>query len=397
MRALWRWLGRLGSDPSNPEHVRLEKSLLVYLSTMVAVSAVLWGGLYVALGEPGAGAIPLTYAAISFATLVVFATTRRYRGYQISQLLLILLLPPALAIQLGGFQQSSGVAVWASLAPLGALMWGTRREALVWFGAFVVALLVVAGWPTRDNELSEAWITAFFVMNLSMVTLIAGIGLGYFVGERDRERAKSERLLLNVLPPEIAAELRERGVAQARHFDSVTVLFADIVGFTPLSVALPPDDLLALLDEVFTRFDELVAAAGLEKVRTIGDAYMVSSGAPRPRPDHAHAAVELGLAMLAAVREHNAGGGHPVEVRIGINSGPAVAGVIGRSKFQYDLWGDAVNLASRMESHGVPGRVQVAEGTQRLVADRYTFEGRGQIAVKGKGHLDTWLVCEAAR
>ena len=392
MRGLWGRLGRIGSDESDPEDVRLEKSLLVYLSVSIGLAAVVWGVVYSVLGVPRAGAIPLSYSLISAATLVVFAANHRYRFYQFSQLSLILVLPAALALELGGFGPSSAVVLWASLAPLGALMWGSGREAVGWFVAFVALVLLVAIAPPEASDLSQGAVNVFFVMNIVTVVLIAGIALGHFVRERDREREKSESLLLNVLPREIAAELREHGRTQARHYESVSILFADLVGFTPMSHELPPEEVLALLDRVFTEFDALVDAAGVEKVRTIGDAYMISAGAPTPRPDHAPVLVQVGLDMLQAIELHNTTSPHRLQLRVGINSGPAVAGVIGRSKFQWDIWGDTVNLASRMESHGQPGYVQIASGTRALIGDQFDVDARGEIDVKGRGPLPAWFV-----
>jgi guanylate cyclase len=169
------------------------------------------------------------------------------------------------------------------------------------------------------------------------------------------------------------------------------VLFADVVDFTPMSEQMTPTELVALLDELFAHFDGLVERAGLEKIKTIGDAYMVAAGIPQPHADHAAAIVELGLRMQAAVRTESFHG-RRLRLRIGVNSGSVVAGVIGRRKFSYDLWGDVVNTASRMESHGVPDGVQISAATYALVCDRFACIPRGTIDVRGKGLLHTWLV-----
>jgi adenylate cyclase len=206
------------------------------------------------------------------------------------------------------------------------------------------------------------------------------------------ERAKSDRLLRNILPASIAERLRDRHQVIAESFQEVSVLFADIVGFTDLSSRVTPQDLVVMLNEMFSRFDALAERHGLEKIKTIGDAYMVVAGVPEPRDDHADALAAMALDMIDAVEAHNAEHGTSLSMRIGVNTGPVVAGVIGTKKFTYDLWGDTVNLASRMESNGVPGRVQVAEATWRLLRDRYAFEERGVIKVKGKGEVRAWLL-----
>ncbi|HEY9648855.1 MAG TPA: adenylate/guanylate cyclase domain-containing protein [Chroococcidiopsis sp.] len=214
------------------------------------------------------------------------------------------------------------------------------------------------------------------------------------------EQQKSERLLLNILPQAIATQLKQRegedrslGDAIAEHFDEVSILFADIVGFTPLSERLEAIALVNLLNQVFSTFDQLAEGLGLEKIKTIGDAYMVASGLPTPRADHAEAIADMSLAMQAATHTFQEQLGEPLRLRIGINSGIVVAGVIGKKKFIYDLWGDAVNIASRMESSGEPDGIQVTEETYQRLKDRYLFNQRGTIYIKGKGNMSTyWLV-----
>lgn len=206
------------------------------------------------------------------------------------------------------------------------------------------------------------------------------------------EQAKSEKLLLNILPNAIAEQLKREIGAIASRFDEATILFADIVDFTGLSMEMPPNDLVNILNEIFSAFDCIADALGLEKIKTIGDAYMVVGGLPNPRPDHAHATVEMAIKMLETIQTFERSDGHPFQLRIGINTGPVVAGVIGIKKFSYDLWGDAVNIASRMESHGVMNRIQVSETTYHHVKDQYDFEDRGCIHIKGRGDMHTYLL-----
>ena len=203
---------------------------------------------------------------------------------------------------------------------------------------------------------------------------------------------KAERLLLNVLPRSIADRLKEDHKSIADGFESVTVLFADIVGFTPLSESLPPSELVAFLNRLFSEFDRLAEEFGLEKIKTIGDAYMVAGGLPERREDHALAVVRMGLAMAEVAARMRTPHGKPLEMRIGINTGPVVAGVIGQRKFIYDLWGDTVNLASRMEAHGVAGRVQITAATLSALEGCFEVEARGEIEVKGKGRVAAFLL-----
>jgi class 3 adenylate cyclase len=208
----------------------------------------------------------------------------------------------------------------------------------------------------------------------------------------DLEREKSERLLLNVLPAPIAARLKQTDGVIADAFGEVTVLFADLVDFTRRSERVAPEQVVQALNDLFSVFDQLAQQRGLEKIKTIGDAYMVAGGLPDPRPDHAHAVADLAMAMRDEVARHTDPGGRRLAVRIGIDTGPVVAGVIGTSKFSYDLWGDTVNTASRMESQGIPGCIQVTARTYQRLKDGYRFERRGPVPVKGKGEIVTYLL-----
>ncbi|MEZ4452645.1 MAG: adenylate/guanylate cyclase domain-containing protein [Nannocystaceae bacterium] len=219
---------------------------------------------------------------------------------------------------------------------------------------------------------------------------------------RDRERAyikklrheqeRSDQLLLNILPRPIANRLKEGQRQIADFFPDVTVLFCDLVGFTRISEQLPPADLVAMLNKIFSMFDLLAEKHGLEKIKTIGDEYMAASGLPMPRKDHAEAVAEMALDMLAVMDRFNAKHGTSIRIRVGLNCGPVTAGVIGTKKFAYDLWGDTVNLASRMESHGIANAIQVTEATYKRLRHRYAFQRRGIIHVKGKGALCTYFL-----
>jgi guanylate cyclase len=229
--------------------------------------------------------------------------------------------------------------------------------------------------------------------------------LGYFVEQRERarialeaEQARSERLLLNVLPAPIAERLKRDTGVIAEHYDAVTVLFADLVGFTERTQVMPADDLVALLDRIFSAFDREADLQAVEKIKTIGDAYMVAGGLPERRPDHVEAVARVAIAMreeIAAIAREP--GCEWLAVRIGVDTGPAVAGVIGRRKFIYDLWGDTVNTASRMESHGLPGEIHVTERVAAALGPEFALRPRGTILVKSKGPMSTFLLDAATR
>jgi guanylate cyclase len=206
------------------------------------------------------------------------------------------------------------------------------------------------------------------------------------------EQSRSESLLLNILPRSIADRLKAQTKTIADQFSSASILFADVVDFTPLAERLPPAEVVGVLDHLFTHFDALAERYELEKIKTIGDCYMVAAGVPSPRSDHAHALALMALDMQAAMRSAGAVGHLGLELRVGINSGPVIAGVIGRKRFLYDLWGDAVNTASRMESHGTSGRIQITRATKELLEDEFVCEPRGTIPIKGKGELEAWYL-----
>ncbi|MEX1170566.1 MAG: adenylate/guanylate cyclase domain-containing protein [Chloroflexota bacterium] len=389
-------LAFLGVDPADPDELRLQKVTLTLAAITVTVLAVVWVGTYLALGLPVSAAIPFAYQIVSITSLAVFARNRDYRFLRSSQLALMLVLPFLLQWSLGGFVASSAVSLWALVAAFGALFFYSARSAIPWFLAFLV-LTGVSGLlePTLSRSpapIPPAVQTAFFVLNIGGVALTAYLLLQYALRARDAALASSERLLLNILPRSIADRLkREEGLIAKAHED-VTVLFADIVDFTPFVERTEPTRVVAVLDEVFSAFDRLAQRHGLEKIKTIGDAYMVVAGLPEPRADHAEAMAEMALDMQADLGHLGETLGLDLAIRVGMDTGSVIAGVIGRHRFIYDLWGDTVNTASRMESSGLPGRIQVTAATYARLRTRYRFEERGEIDVKGKGRMAAYLL-----
>jgi adenylate cyclase len=386
----------IGATPSDSEELRLRKAVLVLSATLIACLACVWVITFAVLGLWASAAIPLAFQAASIVGLGAFARTRSYLLFRRSQLWLYLLLPFVLQWTLGGFANASAVSLWAFIAPLGALLFVGTRQAIPWLAAFG-GLVVVSGaidpaLAAGAPHLPRGVTITFFVLNVVGVTTTAYVLLQYFVQARDREQAKSERLLLNVLPSPVAARLKRDGGVIADAFEDVTVLFADIVGFTPMSERLAASDVVTVLDKVFTRWDALAARHGVEKIKTIGDAYMVAGGVPVRRADHAEAIAEMALSMGPEVARVGAETGLPLRVRIGIDTGPVVAGVIGRAKFIYDLWGDTVNTASRMEAYAAPGSVLVTARTHARLCERYELRPHGQIEVKGKGPMSPYVL-----
>lgn len=215
-----------------------------------------------------------------------------------------------------------------------------------------------------------------------------------FVADLESEKRKSEALLLNILPPSIVRRMRDGEVRIADQVHEATILFCDLAGFTVVSGAMPAARVLEFLGDIFTRFDALAAEAGVEKIKTIGDAYMAAAGIPEPQADHAERIARLAPRMMGAVRDVAGATGLALEARIGIHTGPIVAGVIGTHKFAYDVWGDSVNTASRMESHSVNGRIHITEATRQALGEGFPVEPRGVIEVKGKGPMQTYFLLE---
>jgi len=270
------------------------------------------------------------------------------------------------------------------------------RQSVPWFVAFAALVALSAAIDPalagHAADIPEGVVLAFFALNIVGPAATAYALLQYFVRARERALAESERLLLNVLPEAVAARLKERDGIIADGFPDVTVLFADIAGFTPLAQRLSAPDLVSLLDRVFARWDAIARQHGVEKIKTIGDAYMAAAGVPLPREDHPEAIAGMALAMQRELALCSVEIGLPLQVRIGIDTGPVVAGVIGRAKFIYDLWGNTVNTASRMESHAPPGTIQVTERTFERLRERYELRPRETIEVKGKGPMSPYLL-----
>ncbi len=390
---LWGLALSLGSHPEESETQRGRRRITVGVSIVFFALNLLSG-----FGELGSGRAWL--AATAWATSAAIATAlaflrlqpRWFAGILHALFLFVSLVGLAETVFLGGPLPSSARILWGLLVVLGALVALTLREAFLWFAVFLATVAAAAVLPSWIEPLySVQASTGELVTNIGGVAVLTYATMAYFVRQRNRFQAQSDTLLHNILPDEIVKRLKTGNGMIADHFESASVLFADVVNFTPMSAGLAPTELVGLLNEVFSAFDGFVDELGLEKIKTVGDEYMVASGVPLARPNHAESLAELAL----RIRDHvaaNAFDGHKISLRIGINSGPVVAGIIGTHKFAYDLWGDVVNTASRMESEGVPGAIQVSASTEELIRDTFVCEPRGVIPVKGKGDMTTYLL-----
>ncbi|MES0489209.1 MAG: adenylate/guanylate cyclase domain-containing protein [Leptospirales bacterium] len=388
-------------DKNDDSEIKLQKKILVLSSLLIATFGAFWGLIYFIYGEVRSAYIPWTYSILSLTSIAVYFTFHKYKLFRFLQLLLPLLLPLFLMISLGDFHYSSAVILWSFTCPLGAFLFLSRKKAILWFVAYIAVVVIgfiFEGTMKPSGTLTPLLIKLFYVMNIVGVSTVVFILLSYFLAQKNTitklleiEREKSEELLLNILPKQIADILKSGSRTIADEYQNVSILFADIVNFTPLSQKCKPKELVQMLNEVFSYFDELVEKYDVEKIKTIGDCYMVASGIPQSRNDHAFALVSLAL----DIQKHFRGNKYnrtKISFRIGINSGPVVAGVIGKKKFIYDLWGDAVNTASRMESNGEKDMIQITKSTYELIKNDFVCKSKGFIDVKGKGQLAVWHV-----
>ena len=382
---------------------RAGRATLVVASTTVATLAIIWIATYLVLDQPAAAAIPFLYVVATVVGLAAVSRGQSFRIFRTSQIGLMTILPFLLQWTIGGYAASSAVSLWALVAALGAVFFLGAHGAVKWFVAFCGLTLISAAIDPYVASIAQpppvAVRTAFFSLNVLGVAISAYLVVQYFVRQReaaivalDAAHRRSEELLRNILPERIAERLKDGETVLADAHPAVTVLFADIVDFTRYADQTAPAEVVRVLDLIFRAFDDVADRYGLEKIKTIGDAYLLVGGLPDARPDHVEAVARAALDLVAASRSVTIDPGTPLQIRVGIDTGPVVAGVIGRRKFSYDLWGDTVNTASRMESSSVPGRINVTARVESALRDRFDFEPRGEITIKGKGSVAAFFL-----
>jgi guanylate cyclase len=384
----------IGADPGDEPDLQVRKRTAVAAALSFMAVAVVLGLANVALGRPPQVALALTMLVAFGIALVAFRQTRRLAPLVVTMSAVGLGVLFLSLIPTGGLSWGASNLIWIILVPMAAVLFLGAHVAVPALAAIVavVAAAVVMDpilqSPPPDPTLARVVFVAVNILGPATIAL----GLVVFIdGERVRAKAESEALLLNVLPQPIADRLKRGERVIADQHDEVTALFADLVAFTPFAAQESAARVVAVLNEIFSGFDSLAERLGLEKIKTIGDGYMVVAGAPEPRADHASVILEMALEMHALADRFEVAPGRTLQLRTGVASGPAVAGVIGLRKFSYDVWGDAVNLASRMQSTGLAGQIQVAASTWLLCRDRYPFVPR-DVEVKGMGGLRTYLL-----
>ena len=377
---------------------------------LFAIAGLLWACMYYYYGAKNASTIPGSYSLISFLSLLIYRWHKNYNIFRTIQLALILLLPCLLHLALGDFVSSSAIIIWAIFCPLGALAFQNTRAAGYWLLLFIICVILVFFLEEKSvvtkTPLPDQLVSFFFALNISAVTVLMFYLLRYFVNQNERvkeklkyeqaqlaiEQEKSEKLLLNILPVSIAQRLKSGEKVIADEHDKAVILFADIVDFTTTSQHVTPKVLVENLNKIITHFDQLVEKYGLEKIKTIGDAYMVASGLNGINDGHIRNMADLALSMACDIQHFSLDGHTKCDLRIGIHIGSVTAGVIGSKKFSYDVWGDTVNTASRMESSGEPGRIQVSEEFYHYIKDDYECLHRGKVEIKGKGLMDLYFL-----
>lgn len=399
-------LPEITAATTDTQEEKLRKSLLIFACAFMNLAVVLWLAIYWMMGLHFSANVPLMYQLISVASLVYYFRTRKFGPFRFVQLSLFLFAPFVMQWSIGSSVTSSGVMLWALLAPIGALVVSGWRESIPWFVAYVV-MTAVSGifdyflGTGAEGGLPMKTIGVFFALNFVAMSSIIYFLVRYFVVEMDRigeqldrqhqllaeEQKKSERVLLNVLPNSIAQRLKDhQGLIADGHAD-VTVMFADLVNFTQLTESLSPEQMVTLLNTIFSGFDELCEKYGVEKIKTIGDAYMAVGGLDHGRTDYTRDIADMALEMRRYVAEHPELARFKMGIHTGIATGPVVAGVIGTKRFIYDLWGDTVNVASRLTNEAVDGVIQVDRMTYNRIRHEYAFDRPVTIQVKGKGEM----------
>ena len=397
-----------GVEPGDADGLRLKKQLLLFAMGLMTAAPMLWNALYGYFGLHTSAAVPFGYQLISLATLLAYLYNGNFNLFRMAQQVLFLFFPFVLQWSLGNFVSASGIVLWGLLAPVAAVLLYSARESIPWFVAYVV---LIAASAVADSTLAGTAVISppqlrismiFFALNFIAVSSLVYFLLRFAAVEREKSQARaeqahadlqaeqerSERLLLNILPGAVAERLKHDGDGTiADGFADVTVMFADIVNFTAIAEGMSPNAIFAMLNRIFSSFDALAEKHGLEKIKTIGDAYMVAGGLNNgdSEANYSVAIASMALDMRAVLATDFVVNSQHLDIRVGIGTGPVVAGVLGKKKFIYDLWGDTVNIASRIAADGTPGLIQVDATTYRRIRSQFEFDAPRTVQLKGKG------------
>jgi class 3 adenylate cyclase len=407
-------LGRLTNrviTPNDTEEQRLQKTLLIFACGLMGFAAMLWLAIYNAMGIKYSSTVPLIYLLVSATTLGIYLWNLNFEFFRFAQTCLYLFVPFIMQWSIGSYVTSSGVMLWALLAPIGVMIFQGPKESVPWFFAYLVMTAVsgffdyfLAYGTEKTTGMPLQTIALFFALNFAAMSTIVYMLVVYFVRQKDRlkdsldhehsllqvEQDRSERLLLNVLPGHIADRLKRDPSVIADGLADCTIMFADLTDFTRMSEELPPREMVAMLNEVFSWIDGLAEKYHIEKIKTIGDAYMAAGGLLDHDGKYTEAMADMALDLRDKIGNHKTNSGEALGIHIGIGSGPVVAGVIGVKKFIYDLWGNSVNVASRLSSEASSGGILVDVLTYRRLRTLYEFEGPEPLTVKGLRQLTAY-------
>lgn len=410
-----RFIDRLrtaGVEPGDSDEVRLNKALLVFATGLVSVASTLWLAIYWSLGPQLSATLPFAFQILLAGNLFIYLRTGNFNFFRVAQLGLFLFFPFVAQWSIGNFITASGLILWGLLAPIGAILCFGVRESMAWFFAYVF-LTALTGFfdyyladftPANTTRIPIQTSVFFFALNFVTISTMVYLMLRYSIQEKQKiearlaeahrllqiEQDRSEKLLLNILPGPIADRLKNSNQTIADGFAEVTVMFADLVNFTQVASGMTPSQVFAMLNRIFSSWDELAEKHGIEKIKTIGDAYMVAGGLNDDAEQFAVAIADLALDMRDLLHRDFNINDRRLDVRIGIGTGPVVAGVVGKKKFIYDLWGDTVNLASRITSEGAPGMIHCDVTTWRRLKDAFEFDEPQVVYLKGKGNTTVY-------
>lgn len=398
LQKIRNYISVVGASASETKEQQLRRKAFTLIAILKFLACFPWSVMYFSLGLYSSGFFPLTFAAGLLLNLLLFAKIKNYRLFVNISLFMMLTIPALLQWNLGGFENSGWIMIWSFLAPMGALVFSGKKQSRIWFAGFasvlIISVFTEGSYPAR---LYSQWVlTVFLLMNVGIVSTIVYATIVYFVNRANEENLKSEQLLLKILPAKIVNELKERGETMPLFYKSASVIFTDFVGFTAQSEKMKPAELVYELETCFSKFDDAARKYNVEKLKTIGDSYMCATGLPERVKTHPIDACLFGLEIqniMKKQREEREKNGQVFwRLRLGIHSGPVVAGVIGKNKIAYDIWGDSVNTASRMESSGEEGKVNISSATFELVKDFFECDYRGKIKAKNKGEIDMYFI-----
>jgi adenylate cyclase len=405
-------LRHAGIEASDSEDLKIRKTIMVFAMGLMTAVPMFWLSVYWVMGIKLSATLPLGYQLVSVATFLIYVGTRNFTFFSYAQLALFLFFPFVAQLSLGNFVSSSGVVLWGLLAPVCAVPVLGARASIPWF-AGEIAMIAMCG--VVDFQLASALQSSpnvpiatsalFFSLNFIAISCMAYFVLRFAAIQNERyadqvaeahrllkiEQERSEKLLLNILPSPVADRLKQENQTIADGFADVTVMFADIVNFTTIAAGMKPEKIFEMLNTVFSEFDHLAEKHRLEKIKTIGDAYMVAGGLNENGGMNYTAAIaNMAIDMREFLERNDQTRALKLEIRMGMGTGPVVAGVVGKKKFIYDLWGDTVNLASRITSEGIPGMIHVDRATRDRLASTFEFDGVKVVNLKGKGDTEIY-------